>query len=295
MTIQAYIDDSGVKGTDAVFVLAGFIGRAENWAQFSDAWKAHLKRPPSVRYIKMNEAAKLDGEFRFWRPHERDEKLRGCAEIIKSFRPDKGIYFINDLVAWDQIVFGNAVKLLNDPHFLSFYGMIAAVCNEAMDCSPDERLDIIFDNHAILGPRIALWYPVVKEMYETLSPAGLTPKGLTDISSVMPVSPMFRDDREFLPLQAADILAWLLRCTFRDRVPGLESEWRRSITGFEWLAEEILPHIPPSDYSTVWGHERIARMQEMSREQELPPELLAKWREQLGIRPPKQKKQKHRK
>jgi len=33
--IQAFIDESGVKGTDEVFVLAGFIAPAEQWATFS--------------------------------------------------------------------------------------------------------------------------------------------------------------------------------------------------------------------------------------------------------------------
>ena len=91
LPIQAYIDDSGVKGTHAVFVLAGFMGNAERWAEFSDAWSDYLKLAPSVRYVKMNEAVKLNGEFRSWKPEERDRKLAGCADIINRFQPDTGI------------------------------------------------------------------------------------------------------------------------------------------------------------------------------------------------------------
>jgi hypothetical protein len=217
LTIQAYIDDSGVKGTDPVFVLAGFIGKAEKWASFSDDWKRHLDESPSVKYLKMNEAAKLDGEFRFWTKVKRDQKLRGCIEVIKRFLPDAGIYLLNDLVAWQQII-TNPVKTLADPHFMAFQAIIGAICNEVLDSGANEPVEIIFDEHFIFGPRIAHWYPVTKEMIQTSKD-----KRINAISHLLPSHPMFRNDKEFAPLQAADILAWLLRNAFMDRLPGLQT------------------------------------------------------------------------
>jgi hypothetical protein len=284
LTIQAYIDDSGVSGTDAVFVLAGFIGNAEKWAAFSEAWSQHLKQGPSIRYLKMNEAAKLRGEFRSWEPEERDRKLAGCVQIIKQFRPDKGIYFINDLIAWKQIVHKMKVKTLADPHFHGFNAIISGVCNEALDSGIDEEVEIIFDQHVIFGPRVSFWYPALKEMIELTNS-----ERVERVKKILPPVPMFRDDRQFVPLQAADILAWLLRTTFRDRIPGLETAWRYPTpTGFEWLAEELLPSIPPSQYSTIWGHERIARIQELSiemRNSQEMGEIIVKWQKRLGVTP----------
>jgi hypothetical protein len=234
-------------------VLAGFIGAAEKWAEFSDAWSYYLKQPPSIRYLKMNEAAKLDGQFRHWNAEERDKKLSGLVEIIKKFPPDKGLYFMNDLIAWDQLA-DNPVKTLADPHFLGFYAVISAVCNEVLDSGSSEQVEIIFDQHLIFGPRVALWYPVVKEMFQSSANPDLR-----DISPIMPPAPMFLDDHQFVPLQAADVLAWLLRNSFKDRLPGLESVWRPSYSGFEWLAAEFMRAIAPSKYSTIWGDKRIAR------------------------------------
>ena len=282
LTIQAYIDDSGIKGTDPVFVLAGFIGKAERWAEFSDAWSIHLKQSPSVQYIKMNEAAKLNGQFRSWKPEERDQKLAGCVEIIKRFPPEKAIYFINDLIAWKQIVREIKVKTLADPHFHGFNAVISGVCNEVLDSGVDEQIEVIFDEHVIFGPRVSLWYPVLKELIELTNN-----EKLSRIKNILPPAPMFRDDRHFLPLQAADILAWLLRTAFRDRLPGLETAWRPALTGFEWLAEELLPSIPVSQYSIMWGHEKIARIQKLSIEMRCAPELadtIAKWQKKLGIK-----------
>jgi hypothetical protein len=290
LTVQAYLDDSGVKGTHPVFVLAGFMSKAEKWAEFSDAWSDYLKLSPSIRYLKMNEAVKLKGEFRSWEPAERDKKLAGCAQIINRFRPDTGIYFINDLVAWEQHMPERMIRTLADPHFHGFNAMISAVCNEALDMGIHEQIEIIFDQHVIFGPRVSLWYPALKEMIELTNP-----ERVEQVKSVLPSAPLFRDDKKFPPLQAADILAWLLRHAFSDRIPGSETVWRYpKPSGFEWFSAEILPALPHSKYSTIWGHERIANMHKLSLEMSDSPamaEMIIKWQKRLGItpepRPPK--------
>ena len=45
----------------------------------------------------------------------------------------------------------------------------------------------------------------------------------------------------------------------------------------------------------IWGHERIVRINELSQEMQHAPELLAKWRKQLGIRLEPRKKKKLKK
>lgn len=260
------------------------MGNAERWAEFSDASGDHLKLSPSVRYLKMNEAVKLKGEFRSWGAAERDNKLAGCAQIINRFRPDRGIYFINDLIAWKQFMPERRIRTLADPHFHGFNAMISAVCNEALDMGVDEQIEIIFDQHVIFGPRVSLWYPALKEMIELTNP-----ERAERVRNILPSAPLFRDDQKFSPLQAADILAWLLRHAFSDRIPGSETAWRHpQPSGFEWLAEEILPSLQPSKYSTIWGHERIARMHELSLEMSDSPqmaEMIIKWQKRLGIAP----------
>jgi hypothetical protein len=162
--------------------------------------------------------------------------------------------------------------------------MIAGVCNEVLDSGIDDEVEIIFDEHVIFGPRVSFWYPALKEVIELTNP-----ERADRVKKVLPPAPLFRDDRKFVPLQAADILAWLLRTTFSDRVPGLETEWRYpKPTGLEWLAEQLLPLLPASKYSTIWGHERIARIQQLSIEMRDDPKLahtIVKWRKLLGITP----------
>jgi hypothetical protein len=278
LTIQAYIDDSGVIGTDPIFVLAGFMARAEQWAAFSDAWKSYLDEPPSLQYLKMNEAAKLKGEFRGWTDEQRDRKLRGLVEIIKRFPPSKAIYALIDLIAWEEIMAPGLAKPMANPYYMGFHVVLSGVCHEVVDSGQSDEIELIFDKQVIFGPRIALWYPVVKDSIATAQP-----EELNRIANALPPSPMFRDDRKFVPLQAADILAWLIRTAFSDRLPGPESAFRPKDTGFGWIAAELSPVIPMSDYSSDFGHERMARVNELSKEFHFAPELLEKWRRHLGI------------
>jgi hypothetical protein len=55
MTLKAFIDESG-KGDPSIFVMAGFIARAEEWAKFNDDWNAILEKPPTLEYFHMADA-----------------------------------------------------------------------------------------------------------------------------------------------------------------------------------------------------------------------------------------------
>jgi len=55
--IQAYVDDSGVKGQGSVFVFSALIAEADVWAELTDEWSVVLRSAPSIEYFKMSEAA----------------------------------------------------------------------------------------------------------------------------------------------------------------------------------------------------------------------------------------------
>jgi hypothetical protein len=86
-----------------------------------------------------------------------------------------------------------------------------------------EEIEIIFDEHAIFGPRVALWYPALRDTLRTQPN-----RDFHDLAEVMPPMPMFRNDSKFPPLQAADVIAWL----FRNAFSGKRNQ-------FEWIAEEL--------------------------------------------------------
>jgi hypothetical protein len=76
-------------------------------------------------------------------------------------------------------------------------------------------MEMFFDENVIFGPRARAWYPVIRSMAE--------PK----LHALMPVEPFFRDDLNTMPLQAADMTAWLHRAD------------RSASNRFSWLWQEL--------------------------------------------------------
>jgi hypothetical protein len=82
LALQVFIDDSG-KDDPPVFVLAGFIAEAAQWAAFSDAWDAELKQSPAIEHFKMKDAHSLRGQFSRWSDLGRDHKVGRLSSLCE--------------------------------------------------------------------------------------------------------------------------------------------------------------------------------------------------------------------
>jgi len=86
----------------------------------------------------------------------------------------------------------------------------------------------------------------------------------------MPVDVLFRDDKDFLPLQAADLYAWVLRKANNDP----------SYKEYHWLLDE-LQNVKTTDYSQYYDLERMqsvmVQMDDFIRDG-IPDDLLKKFR-----------------
>ncbi len=247
LALQVFIDDSGVDGTQPVVSIAGFFGQSERWAEFSNEWKACLDSPPPIRYLKINEAAKLDGEFRNWLADDRDAKLKGFVDIMSRF-PEKAIYATLDTLALRERPHIRE-NVVGGAYWGMFFTVLAGVCYEILEAKsfPVEPFEIIFDEHSIFVPRINLWYPYLRDL--------LIEKYDVQLEHVLPRQVLFKDDEHFLPLQAADVIAWHFRIT----KSGQHHD-------FEWIADRLAPVIPVSAYSGHWDARRMDRLLPLMRE-----------------------------
>jgi hypothetical protein len=230
MLLQAYVDDSGntPQGKDAHqdrFVLAGFVMAAEKWELFSDRWAAALSRPPKIEYFKMN--AVEDGgkpfitesglilarEFRL-------QKMNEVAQVIAELEPLPVVASLK----WDdyeRMVRGKVHPKLDSPYAILFYQIQRAAHEFQIAVNkmfPERnfgfhRVDFVFDKQGPVGEQASQWHAklaqVVPEPYKTM----------------MGNTPVFRDDRDIVALQAADMLAWHVRHGYaypRDMMPALE-------------------------------------------------------------------------
>ena len=207
MILNGYIDDSA---DETVFVLAGFVAPAEEWAKFSDEWAATLKAKPSIRFLKTKEAmgSKPSGKFHRWTEDERDTKLRLLYEII-----DKYVSFeVSAVVHLGPFkrIFGNGVlpKAAANPYYHAISLLISGVAREQIRQGMPEKIDFIFDEQVMeQGRFLAVWDDIVRD-------------APPDVKPMIGSTPVFKKDTDVLPLQAADLEAWWLRKRWREKLTG---------------------------------------------------------------------------
>ena len=248
--MQAFIDESGLDGSGPVLVFAGYIGEAEDWARFSDEWKAVLDKEPKISAFRMHDAAARWGEFANWPRELRDERLREFARVVGQY-PLTAIHCSMDIAGHGEILKREHGKPLNQLYFWPFQIMILAVAFELVDQGCKERFEVIFDANDIFGPKAKAWYPIIRAATEVID---------ADAYAILPVEPIFKSDEEFLPLQAADMLAWLFRRGW--------AEPDRPDPEFGWIVDQIQKTIPLSAHSQIVPEERMALWVSLSKEQQ---------------------------
>jgi Protein of unknown function (DUF3800) len=206
---QAFIDDSTSDKGDRRLFLAGYINTADNWTLFSDAWKEELCSDPAIDYLKMTEAQWLRGEFRGWSAEDRDKKLRGLARVIRHFQP-VSIHYSVSRNEVNEIIKPVAPYGFASPYFYCFNGIILPLATQQAKYPIKVPIDFIFDNQEGLGEEVRFIYKCIRD---------IQPKTVRDMLSV---DPLFRDDKQVLPLQAADMLAWHVR---RQYESGEKDKW----------------------------------------------------------------------
>ena len=243
MPIQVFVDESGGKGQTRHLVLAGPIAPSEDWACFSDEWHRALVETPAIDLFSMREAAALQGRFHGWTATARDAKLRRLAELVNRYAQIM-IYFAIDLNVHATEWGARRPKPFKDPYFWPFHCIIMGATFDLWDRGLREPFEIMFDENVVFGPRAKAWYPVIRETIRLREPEAF---------SIMPVDPMFGSDSDFLPLQAADLLAWMFR-------NGSRPDYDHA---FDWLLP-LFSSMDLSTYSGVYDRERVAGVNEES-------------------------------
>jgi hypothetical protein len=241
LMLQASIDDSGSDLKGPVYVLSGYLARVEEWAIFADEWDAKLKEFPAIKYFKMVEAESLKGEFAGWSVEDRDQKVIELAALIEPRvlgNPEcvvaQADYDAVIVPALPSVVDRQLAKCLKDPYFFCFYQVVAD-CVKRLEISkiPD-IVDFYFDNQGKIGRRARSFW---KSMIEH------TPE---HYKAYIPNEPVFRDEKVFNPLQAADLIAWQTRRRMYEAERGVK-ELRPALA--------LLRKIPPM--MNRWNAQRL--------------------------------------
>jgi len=201
--LQAVVDDSASDRGDKRLFLAGFLLSAGDWAKFSDAWDAALKHGKPIAYLKMSEANSLRGEFSGWTDEARDLKLASLKLVIDEFDPLSFHVSVARAGKWEHFK-AVAPRGLGAPHFPCTFAVASMLGKYAASESIPNKIEFIFDQQNGVDDDISLFFNYMK-------------KGLPrETRERIAYKPIFRDDKLFAPLQAADMLAWGLRRTHEE-------------------------------------------------------------------------------
>jgi hypothetical protein len=253
LMLQAFIDESLSHEKPAVFVMAGFISTAEKWAAFSDEWQRVCDATPRLSHLKMNDAMRLKGEFAGWSATQRDQKLQLFLDAIADHA--KGAIFCTLQHDIYRAVFKENEKLpraLKSPYFFLLYAIIEKLANNQQELGLDGPVDFIFDDQVIEKPRII-------EAWDLFKAAAPVPRHLIG------QTPAFQDDKRVLPLQAADIIAWVIRNRIQRASHGLQQLQLPSRSPGK-------PNCPTIGYS--WNE---TMLREIRKEIEQEKPLIASW------------------
>jgi hypothetical protein len=235
--LQAYVDETGADGNSPVFLFSALICEAIIWAKFSTDWDSCLRASPSIRYFKMDEAAGRSDEFYRFSIAERDEKVKQLCHILGATSAVE-LSCSMDMGAFGDTWGKTAGKPLSEHYFFPFHITNIAVAHQVGDLGATEPYEIFFDEQRIFGPRAKAWYPIMRAFQDE------------PVKALMPVEPFFHSDRDILPLQAADLIAWIERAK---RGPGLGD--------FGWILAE-LDGLFHSNLSTDLDNEWMRRFTE---------------------------------
>ena len=259
--IQDWIDESESRGKLSTFTLAGFIGRAEEWAAFSDDWTAALHADPRIPYLSTRQAEGRTSWFRGDK-EKRDKKILTLTRTIQPY--DFTLVYVSiDLNAYRELyppvpvpevsrktkAYRRLQTLAASPYAFCFLLICTAICNEALDRGVTDRIELFFDEHEIWKPRVRDWWPIFL--------TSLKPRE----KAIMPIDPLFRDDKEEMPLQLADLFAWILSADFSMKRHELE-----------WLSKELGP-ISRATRSGFWSRNAFKQFAANYKQGELEPDM----------------------
>jgi len=200
---RAFTDDSAAQKGDKRLFMAGYLHRTDVWADFSQAWDAELKAWPPIKYFKGAEAHNLSGQFdhkRGWDEAIRQVKMGYLAEIIQHFKPISFQFSINRKLFEDHLKPVSPYGF-GKPHFQLSNVVVGSVVRMAAQNGFTEPIEFIFDEQDGVSADVTMFF---EDMMEALP---------SEARKLIDGTPSFKDDKDkrFMPLQAADMLAWHVR------------------------------------------------------------------------------------
>ena len=200
LVFQGFVDDSGNHRESDVFVLAGFVAKADpDWLNFENNWRDALRKPPALEYFKMSECHALRGQFLGWKKADRDQRLTELVAIIKR-TAIASIFALVPRSEFFAVMPKSRSRYFKSPYAIVYYALIWATLKSMRRCGITDKVDFIFDEQLRLSDDVQAVYGWFAQQIMR-----------SELGPLLGGRPTHGDDKKYLPLQAADLLAWHIR------------------------------------------------------------------------------------
>lgn len=257
--LQGFGDDTG-KGNEPVFALAGFVASVELWIEFSNAWDTKIREDPAIHYFKAREAAACRGEFGGFNSEQRDKKVADLIGLINTYAQ----FFVGTAIMredWGAVFRGQVAKTMDLPFFFAYMRLMTISLQRMRNFGPVfDKIEWIFneENHTI-HREVLNWWLAQKE-----APPRYFRKRMGS-------HPIMRNDKEVMPLQAADLIAWVMGKLASSSPNPLARDWAEQLSVPRivemWTEENLAQYLAGVRRHGTIGYEtkkqRSARLNEL--------------------------------
>lgn len=195
--LVAYIDDSIGRRSERRLFLAGYLTRVDVWELFSAAWRAELARSPAIESFHMVEAQNLRGPFKGWSREARDAKVIALARLVRAF-PLFSFECSVSTIEYKKYFGDSAPFGMAKPYGLCAQAVSSGLARHFYAEGFRDPIRFVFDTQEGADVDLTTLWPWIRASSRGPWRRLLGP-------------PEFADDRDAVPLQAADLLVWHIR------------------------------------------------------------------------------------
>ena len=230
--LKAFVDDSGSGGDSPWYVLAGYVGTVDGWDQFDAQWRSALDADPKINDFHSSEAESLRprGQWAGVTKDQRNVKINELIEVITRCA-QRAIHVRVRQSDYNEIIKNYVPPQWDNAYYFLFPSFVAAVVGMEKYFGQSEPVEFVFDSSKRFEkPSLRLYNQFVD----------------LDKFAGRILNIHYEDDKVFLPLQAADLLAWQIR-----RRHCVTSEQKRA------HFERALYRLPEKPYEFILTRDKL--------------------------------------
>jgi hypothetical protein len=220
--LQVYFDETRV-GKPPLYVLAGWVSDAKTWVSFMEEWDRILRMSPRIAYFKYDHARNLHGEFEGMTEARRDEKVGLLAQTILEHNL-VGVCSMIYASTFEKFFKGKLFGDLKSPYVWLAYTAYARLLSHAHANGEVNKITTYFDDFPGQAEHVRKWWPDFIETIKDIEP---------EAEKLIARHPYFVDDKDQMPIQAADLHAgwrWEIETAALDGVSPPKTMWKSEIS-----------------------------------------------------------------